>query len=482
MLCYSYPVLILQISIMDTTNEDAVSDPLKHLLLLELKSSIKKSKAKDYQEQPRKTKRVRFSDEVNQLSYDVPDEKDPDILLESCDGDNNVAMTIGLSAFLDQKETYIFNEGTKLKTCASSLHNFENSIDSDKNSEVYFDILNTGTEISSDVIQATGDFCNENSINTTDFMLLDSCENELKDVSGELEKEAYGLNEVTNQVENLVLESTLLEKSDSISFVKTSQHCSDDIPISIGDSVAVSERQTDDTDFSSISLKKRCSSGNQKQSFKLNSALTKKSTYSSATELNLAVFKAWCEVKDNAKDIKSVPLNKIKASDVQTTSNNAYSVWKKSKIEAFKKAKQVKQSAIFSHRHEETSDDKKEEVELAFKAWKKKKDELLKQQRADTQNKKQELSLMNDREKKMEADAAFSAWKEHKSHITIMDKKRRAWVIRRQKEEENQKILRDKEALNMYNMWLENKNSLAKRDVSNPVQTKPPWSPPGKSH
>ncbi|GFR23662.1 hypothetical protein TNCT_680131 [Trichonephila clavata] len=90
-------------------------------------------------------------------------------------------------------------------------------------------------------------------------------------------------------------------------------------------------------------------------------------------------------------------------------------------------------------------------------------------------------SLMDDREKKLEADAAFSAWKEHKSHITKMNKKRRAWITQKQKEEESKKIRRDKEALHMYDMWLENKNSPAKRKASDLVINKPPWSPPGKS-
>ncbi|GFX77270.1 hypothetical protein TNCV_5064011 [Trichonephila clavipes] len=120
----------------------------------------------------------------------------------------------------------------------------------------------------------------------------------------------------------------------------------------------------------------------------------------------------------------------------------------------------------------------------AFKAWKKKKDEFLKQQKINVQNKKEEMnmeSFMDDREKKMEADAAFSAWRDHKSHSTKMNKKRRAWIMQKQKEEENKKIRRDKEALHMYDLWLENKNSPAKRKASDLGINKPPWSPPGKS-
>ncbi|GFY55504.1 hypothetical protein TNIN_264261 [Trichonephila inaurata madagascariensis] len=118
-------------------------------------------------------------------------------------------------------------------------------------------------------------------------------------------------------------------------------------------------------------------------------------------------------------------------------------------------------------------------------AWKKKKDEFLKRHKINVQNKKEEMimeSFMDTREKKMEADAAFSAWRDHKSHISKMNKKRRAWIMQKQKEEENKKIRRDKEALHMYDMWLENKNSPAKRKASDLAINKPPWSPPGKSY
>ncbi|GBM86174.1 hypothetical protein AVEN_48187-1 [Araneus ventricosus] len=107
---------------------------------------------------------------------------------------------------------------------------------------------------------------------------------------------------------------------------------------------------------------------------------------------------------------------------------------------------------------------------------------MLKQKMSEKFDKEQEQvveSLMEKKEKKMEADAAFTAWKQHKSHLMKMEKKKRAWVMQKKREEEEKQIARDREALIVYRMWLESKNPV-KHDTFSPVKAKPPWTPPGK--
>ncbi|GFX77279.1 hypothetical protein TNCV_5064081 [Trichonephila clavipes] len=132
--------------------------------------------------------------------------------------------------------------------------------------------------------------------------------------------------------------SPSLAKNDSSHSVNTIELQSDVLPILFGNSVC--EEQKDDTDLSVSSIQK------------------------SASELNSAVFKAWCEVKDNAKDIKTTSLKEIETSDARATSDDAYSVWKKSKVEAFRKARKAKQSAISKNAREDTEENKTEEIEM----------------------------------------------------------------------------------------------------------------------
>ncbi|GBN09338.1 hypothetical protein AVEN_132939-1, partial [Araneus ventricosus] len=48
-----------------------------------------------------------------------------------------------------------------------------------------------------------------------------------------------------------------------------------------------------------------------------------------------------------------------------------------------------------------------------------------------------------------------------------MEKKKRAWVMQKKREEEEKQIARDREALIVYRMWLESKNPV-KHDTFSP--------------
>ncbi|GFY55499.1 uncharacterized protein TNIN_264211 [Trichonephila inaurata madagascariensis] len=298
-----------EISIMEPSNdvkEDEISNPLMHLLSLDLKPSIKKSKAEDSLEESMKIKRVRFSEDVNQFSY-VPDEKDSNILLnhvDTGDDNNNSVMTIDLASLSEQNESGTFLEETEFENCiSSSTYNVESTPVSGKSNGSYFNFSYAEAfTLPEDLLSGSSEHV---------YALLEaSVEPECKKVSVEMKMEACDLNDVINQMEGLIVEKSQSEKNDSALSVNTIKQQSDILPVLLGNSVC--EGQMDNTALSVSSIKKRSSSDDEKQSCKLNSALIKKSAFSSASELSSAVFKAWCEVKDNAKDIKTTSLNEIK--------------------------------------------------------------------------------------------------------------------------------------------------------------------------
>ncbi|XP_055927932.1 microtubule-associated protein 9-like isoform X2 [Argiope bruennichi] len=463
--------------------EDVVSDPLKHLLSLDWNSSVTATAIENNFEPTKSVKRVRFSDEVEKISYDSDVEKNIDITFSheegSDDKNNNIEIHDDLS---DENRTDVFTESTEFTNFELPFNDGENIVESVINDIDDNSLVNSSTEI--DIITPEVEDSVNKNIDQNDFLLVDNYEdNEMKSFVN-LEEQANDLNEVTNQVKNLSLENASLENRTSLSLVMPVSEPSDLNMHNIENSK--DEMKSITSDDSSISLNRRVKSKlyNRKQSWKLNSVLTENSCYSSASELNSAVFKAWCEVKNKTKSVETAVSNEKNVSNRQTTTNSAYSTWKKSKIEAQKKAKRDKSnfSQNFPNMHRENTKNSKEEIEMAFKAWKKKKDETLKQKMAEKLDKEQEQvveSLMEKKEKKMEAEAAFNAWKQHKSHLIKMEKKKRSWVMQKRKEEEEKKLTRDREALIVYHMWLESKISV-KHSTFSPVKTKPPWTPPGK--
>ncbi|CAL1276347.1 unnamed protein product [Larinioides sclopetarius] len=504
-----------KITIMDSileVHEDVVSDPLKHLLSLDWNPSVTVTTIENNFEPTKSVKRVRFSDEVEKISYDSGDEKNLDISFSheenSNDKKDNTEMNVDLPAYSNENKTNIFNEETEFTNFELPFE--ENTVDSVVNDINDNSLINFNTEIKV-ILQGLGDSVNENA-DQNSLLLVDNYENSQLMSAVYLQEEGSDLNEVANQVENLTLENTSLENITSVSPVKFISKLSD-FKMHISEN-PVDELKSNSSDGSSIASKRRVKNKlyNQKQSWKLNSVLTENSSYSSASELNSAVFKAWCEVKNKTKIVETAVSIEKNVSNKQSSTNSAYLTWKKSKTEALKKPKKDKPNSIFSNMHQENSKNSKEENEMAFKAWKKKKDEMLKQKVSEKFDEEQEQvveSLMEKKEKKMEADAAFTAcrsswetvsccsgnWtpspvgqipapfplckKQHKSHLMKIEKKKRAWVMQKKREEEEKKVARDREALIAYRMWLESKNSV-KHDTFSPVKAKPPWIPPGK--
>ncbi|GFX77283.1 hypothetical protein TNCV_5064121 [Trichonephila clavipes] len=195
--------------------EDGVSDPLMHLLSLDLKPT-KKSKAEDSLEESMKIKRVRFSEEVNQFSYNVPDERDSNILFDHVDtGDdnNNTVMTIDLTSLADQNKSGIFLEETEFENCISSAYNVESTLDSGKSNDSYFNFSSTDAENSSNVGPISENLMGESSEHV--YALLEaSVEPESKKVSVEMKIGACDLNDVINRMESLFVGKIQSEKTD----------------------------------------------------------------------------------------------------------------------------------------------------------------------------------------------------------------------------------------------------------------------------
>ncbi|GIY75085.1 uncharacterized protein CDAR_563521 [Caerostris darwini] len=467
---------------LDEIKEDIISDPLKHLLSLDWNPTAKVDVAEKNLEHPKCIKRVRFSDEVKQISYDIADENSfYNNGKSNNDTDNFLETNSKLSVLPDENNTSIYSQEAEidLLNCDSSFVDVENTFDSitaDKEKST-----SSCAEIDNLEVEAIQD-CTDGNVDNINF--LTNSETELKNNYHELKTELHDLNEVTNEIRNMPLNDIPLEEITSTSLKIHTQEHSDCSSISNGDCLEIKELKSNDAGLSNISSKERVNIElpNQKQSWKLNTVLTKISVYTSATELNSAVFKAWCDIKNKTKDVKTSDRSKIISLTKPVTSNKTYLTWKKSKAVS-KKATKNKQDMNFPDMQQEVSKNTKEEIELAFKAWKRKKDEVLKQRIVEKFNKDEQLniaSMMDKNERKMEADAAFSAWKEHKLQVIKEEKKRMSWILQKKQEDDYKKILRDKEALKMYHMWLENKNSLPKCDTFNLVMEKPPWFPPGK--
>ncbi|CAL1276351.1 unnamed protein product [Larinioides sclopetarius] len=336
------------ITIMDSileVHEDVVSDPLKHLLSLDWNPSVTVTTIENNFEPTKSVKRVRFSDEVEKISYDSGDEKNLDISFSheenSNDKKDNTEMNVDLPAYSNENKTNIFNEETEFTNFELPFE--ENTVDSVVNDINDNSLINFNTEIKV-ILQGLGDSVNENA-DQNSLLLVDNYENSQLMSAVYLQEEGSDLNEVANQVENLTLENTSLENITSVSPVKFISKLSDF-------KMHISENPVD-------------------------------------------------ELKSNSSDGSSI-----------ASKRSAYLTWKKSKTEALKKPKKDKPNSIFSNMHQENSKNSKEENEMAFKAWKKKKDEMLKQKVSEKFDEEQEQvveSLMEKKEKKMEADAAFTA-------------------------------------------------------------------------
>ncbi|GIY87529.1 hypothetical protein CEXT_715301 [Caerostris extrusa] len=217
---------------------------------------------------------------------------------------------------------------------------------------------------------------------------LTNSETELKNNYHELKTELHDLNEVTNEIRNMPLNDIPLEEITSTSLKIHTQEHSDCSSISNG-CLEIKELKSNDADLSNISSKERVNIElpNQKQSWNL----------------------VW--YKNKTKDGKTSDTSKVISLTKPVTSNKTYLTWKKSKAVS-KKATKNKQDMNFPDMQQEVSKNTKEEIELAFKAWKRKKDEVLKQRIVEKFNQDEQLniaSMMDKNERKMEADAAFSA-------------------------------------------------------------------------
>ncbi|GBM86182.1 hypothetical protein AVEN_48193-1 [Araneus ventricosus] len=358
-----------KITIMDSiieVREDVVSDPLKHLLSLDWNSSVTLTAIENNFEPTKSVKRVRFSDEVEKISYDSGDEKNLDISFshEENSDDRNIdtEMNADLPTYSNENKTDIFNEETEFTNFESPFNDGENTVDSVVNDINDNSLINSNTEINM-MLQGVEDSVNENT-GQNSLLFVDNYENNQLISAVYLEEGASDLNEVTNQVENLSLENASLENITSVSLVNPVSKPSD-FNIHNAEN-PVDELKSDTSDGSSITSKRRVKSKlyNQKQSWKLNSVLTENSCYSSACELNSAVFKAWCEVKNKTKSVETAVSNEKNVSNKQTTTNSAYLTWKKSKTDTLKKAKKDKSSSNFPNMHQENSKNSKEEIEM----------------------------------------------------------------------------------------------------------------------
>lgn len=216
-----------------------------------------------------------------------------------------------------------------------------------------------------------------------------------------------------------------------------------------------------------------------------------------AKDLRTIAYNAWCTIKVNEKKLL---VKKLKNAEKQTqellmkekslkeaSAIKAFLCWKeqKEKLMKLKKENEMKLAEIKLSKAQEDQKQKKEEADLVFKAWKKKKDEELRD-RTRKQKQKTKKELMNkgqsEEMKKLDAAAAFNAWKSQK--LLEFQEKEKESLEKKELEvslREQEKSERDKEALKAYELWLECKEQYdARYDWRSQLESKPPWSPPGR--
>ncbi|KFM66165.1 hypothetical protein X975_12106, partial [Stegodyphus mimosarum] len=181
-----------------------------------------------------------------------------------------------------------------------------------------------------------------------------------------------------------------------------------------------------------------------KQSCKVNSYLRDDNiNVSNAFDLKSTMFDAWCKVKKcefRTKNIVESVVNKQKEMMKRSVSCGT------KKLTKVQKKKKKHEAVLNSVTEKNTTKADDDESKMAFRSWRKKKDEILKEQtikKKEDEMKKQMDALVTEEIRKQDAHSAYASWQTHKTQVINMEKRMKEWLIQKEKEKVDLKRKRD---------------------------------------
>ncbi|XP_066173799.1 microtubule-associated protein 9 isoform X2 [Sylvia atricapilla] len=227
----------------------------------------------------------------------------------------------------------------------------------------------------------------------------------------------------------------------------------------------------------------------------------KSSEFSKVDNLRAAVFQNWLEkkklfileLKRSEKEKAEILRNNTEKKEAlkREEAIACYEAWKKKKDKEAKKLREKKKlEELEKKKPAEQNKEKTEAAQAAFKKWKERKVEYLREQsRKEKQSERMRKTIEEDlvAEKRRVSVSAVEKWNEKKEeHI----KKKKAEKILEKRKREMQKAKKEEKsekAMEEYERWLENKirreqleRKRKKLQAVHGNEMSPPWRPPGK--
>ncbi|XP_016160520.1 PREDICTED: microtubule-associated protein 9 isoform X3 [Ficedula albicollis] len=223
--------------------------------------------------------------------------------------------------------------------------------------------------------------------------------------------------------------------------------------------------------------------------------------FNKVDNLRAAVFQNWLEkkklllleLKRSEKEKAEILRNNTEKKEAlkREESIACYEAWKKKKEKEAKKLNEKKKlEELKENKPAEQNKEKAEAAQAAFKKWKERKVEYLREQsRKEKQSERVKKKIEEDlvAEKRRVSVSAVKKWNEKKEEY--MKKKKVEKIIEKRKREMQQakKEERSEKAMEEYERWLENKigrkqleKSQKKLQAVHRNEMSPPWRPPGK--
>ncbi|XP_066042187.1 LOW QUALITY PROTEIN: microtubule-associated protein 9 [Chamaea fasciata] len=223
--------------------------------------------------------------------------------------------------------------------------------------------------------------------------------------------------------------------------------------------------------------------------------------FSKVDNLRAAVFQNWLE----KKKLLLLELKRSEKEKAEILRNNTekkealkreeaiacYEAWKKKKEKEAKKLREKKKlEELEKKKPAEQNKEKSEAAQAAFKKWKERKVEYLREQsRKEKQSERTRKTIEEDlvAEKRRVSESAVEKWNEQKKEY--MKKKKVEKILEKRKREMQQAMKEEKseKAMEEYERWLENKmrreqleKNRKKLQGLHGNEVSPPWRPPGK--
>ncbi|XP_056346243.1 LOW QUALITY PROTEIN: microtubule-associated protein 9 [Oenanthe melanoleuca] len=223
--------------------------------------------------------------------------------------------------------------------------------------------------------------------------------------------------------------------------------------------------------------------------------------FNKVDNLRAAVFQNWLEkkklllleLKRSEKEKAEILRNNTEKKEAlkREESIACYEAWKKKKEKEAKKLSEKKKlEELKENKPAEQNKEKAEAAQAAFKKWKERKVEYLREQsRKEKQSERVRKKIEEDRvaEKRRVSVSAVKKWNEKKEEYIKKKKVEKILEKRKREMQQAKKEERSEKAMEEYERWLENKigrqqleKNQKKLQADHRNEMSPPWRPPGK--